>query len=97
MKKAWLLAVLVAGCASMTACKGGGAEMVKAQEGFADEACACKELPCVQEVQKKQAAWIKEHGGAAVGDESDYEKIEAANKKLTDCVTKVAQAVSGGG
>jgi len=80
---------------ALNACKGGGAELVKAQEKFAEDACACKDLECVKKVQAEQQKWVAEHGAAATGSEEDAEKIAAANKKLTDCVTKLATASAG--
>ena len=80
---------------ALNACKGGGAEIVKAQEKFADDACACKDLDCVKKVQADQQKWVTEHGAAATGSEEDAEKIAAANKKLTDCVTKLASGAAG--
>jgi len=80
---------------ALSACKGGGAELVKAQEKFAEDACACKDLECVKKIQAEQQKWVAEHGAAATGSEEDAEKIAAANKKLTDCVTKLATAGAG--
>ena len=80
---------------ALGACKGGGAELVKAQEKFAEDACACKDLECVKKVQADQQKWVAEHGAAATGSEEDAEKIAAANQKLTDCVTKLAAASAG--
>ena len=80
---------------ALSACKGGGAELVKAQEKFAEDACACKDLECVKKIQAEQQKWVTEHGAAATGSEEDAEKIAAANQKLTDCVTKLATAAAG--
>ena len=44
---------------------------------------------CVKAVQKEQDDWVKQHGDAAVGSEEDGAKVTAANKRLTDCATKV--------
>src|SRR5256885_225623 len=74
-----LLSLLVAACGH----KGG--EFVKAQEGFADRVCACSDVDCVKAVQKDQDDWVTKHGEASVGSEEDGAKVQAANKRLTDC------------
>jgi len=71
-------------------CKGG--EMLKAQEGFANKVCACKDIACVRKVQKEQEAWVKKHGEAAVGNEEMAKKMNAVNKKMTDCIKKIVAA-----
>lgn len=78
--------------ALLAGCGGGGDEMVKAQEGFADKACACQDLDCIKAVQAEQNAWVAQHGGAAMGDEESYAKIETANKRLSECIQKVVAA-----
>jgi hypothetical protein len=75
----------------LSAC-GDGNEMVEAQERFADKACACKDLACIKAVQDEQNAWVAQHGGVAVGDEDSYAKIEAANKRLSECIQQVVSA-----
>ena len=84
----WSLRAVVLTSLVVSGCTSESSKMLEAQEAFADEACACKDAKCIQSVHKKQRAWIKEHGATAVGSESDLEKIEAANKRLMDCVTK---------
>ena len=83
MKRAAMMACAVLFAATAAVGCGGGDEMVAAQEGFADKACACKDLDCIKAVQNEQSAWVAKHGGAAMGDEESYVKIEAANKRLT--------------
>lgn len=65
-------------------------EALKAQAGFKDKICACADMACVKGVQKEQEAWIKEQGQAHLGaSESDYEKLQAIEKEMSECLQKI--------
>ena len=66
--------------------------MVQAQEDFANKTCACKDIACIKGVQKEQEDWVAKNGQGGVGSESDGEKVNAANKKMTDCANKIISA-----
>lgn len=85
-----VLVVMVASILCLS-CGGGGGEMVKAQEGFADKACACKTIDCIKGVQQEQVTWVTEHGQAGIGNEEAAAKIEAANTRLSECIQKIVQ------
>jgi hypothetical protein len=69
----------------------GASEAAKKMEEWADKVCACKDMDCIQKVQKEQEEWISKNGQAHAGaSEADAKKVEAATKKMTDCVTKIA-------
>lgn len=73
------------------ACDSGGSEYVKKFEGFAEQACACKDAACVTKVSQEQADWLSKNAAeAAKLDAKDAEKIGAATTKMAECTTKVA-------
>lgn len=92
MKRAMAVSCAAILVVSLAACGGGGDAMVEAQEGFADKTCACQSFDCVKAVQEEQNAWVAKHGGAAMGDEDTYSKIEAANKRLSECIQRIVAA-----
>lgn len=84
-------------CGTLGACDSGGGEYVKGIEDFAEKACACKDADCVTKVSQESADWLSKNAEkAAKLDAGDAEKVGAATKKMTDCVTKIATAGAGG-
>jgi hypothetical protein len=77
----------------------GGSAAVKEMESIANKVCECKDMECIQKVQKEQEEWVAKNGDAFAGSEADAEKMSAATQKMTDCVTKVveAEAAKAGG
>ena len=74
---------------------GDAEEAVKAQEEFANRACACSDIACIQGIQEEQAEWMKENGADLLGaDEEDAQRITAATEKMAKCAQDIAQ---GGG
>ena len=73
-------------------CKKGGAagEMKK----FADDICACKDMDCVQKVQKDFADKNKDKKGDVKLSESEAKAVAEASDKMTKCIEKIA---GGGG
>ena len=96
MKYSCVFVLCLFALALFTACGGGGEAAVKAQEGFADKACACQDIECVKGVQAEQAAWVAQNGEAMRGSEEDGAKIEAANRKLSECIQKIVQKAAAG-
>jgi hypothetical protein len=81
---------LSAGGLGLTGCKGN--KLLQAQKKFAEKACACKNIACIKELQKEQAAFVQKHGQAAVGSQSDAKKMQEYNQKMTKCITKIVRA-----
>jgi hypothetical protein len=78
------------------ACDSGGAEYVKAMDGFAEKACACKDAECITTVSKEQADWLTKNAETAAKLEAeDAEKITAAGTKMAECATKIATEAAG--
>ncbi|MCR9166229.1 MAG: hypothetical protein ACE37F_31920 [Nannocystaceae bacterium] len=81
---------------SLTACDSGGGEYVKAMEGFAEQACACKDAECTTKVAKEQADWLAANAEkAAKLSPEDAQKVTAATTKLTECTVKITTEAAG--
>ncbi len=87
MKKttALLSAMLLSGSLALGAC--GENEHVKTAKKIEDKACSCKDVKCVQEVQKMLVKFQKEAGDKKVA-KSDGKKIEKSMKNAATCITK---------
>ncbi|MDX2419414.1 MAG: hypothetical protein QNK19_18285 [Xanthomonadales bacterium] len=70
-------------------------KVIKAQEGFADKACACNTIACVKKVQEEQNAWVAAYGHTVTGNDETVAQLEAANKRLSECILKVVEEVQG--
>jgi hypothetical protein len=80
--------VALAGC--------GKNKLVKATEDYADKTCACKDMDCVKKETEAYSKVVDESKDSR-GSDDDVKAIEAAGKKASDCVTKIATAGAGGG
>ena len=69
----------------------GGNDAVKKMEEMAEKVCACKDMDCMQKVQKEAEEWAKTQPKEEpkVSDE-EKKKVEAATKKMTECAMKLA-------
>ena len=77
---------------------GEGETGLKELEGFADAACACKDVTCLQGVLERQQKWIETHGDELVAASvKDSKRVEAATRKMTECAERIAKGKSGGG
>lgn len=81
---------LLAAVGCLTAC--GGSAAVEEMERIADKVCECKDMDCVKQVQKEQEEWVAKNGDSFAGTEADGERMNKANAKMTECVTKVVTA-----
>ncbi len=75
---------------------GEGEAALKELEGFADAACACKDVTCLQGVLERQQKWIETHGEDLVAASvKDSKRVEAATRKMTECAERIAKGKSG--
>jgi hypothetical protein len=81
-----LATVALAGC--------GKNKLVKATEDYADKTCACKDMDCVKKETDAYGKVVDESKDSR-GSDDDVKAIEAAGKKASDCITKLATAGAG--
>jgi hypothetical protein len=92
MKKIMIGAFVALGFSMTAACGGGlGAKMT----AFADKACACKDLDCLQGVQKEMTDFAMANKEAK-GTESDMKAAQAAMTKIAECAGKLAAGAAAG-
>jgi hypothetical protein len=77
------IALLVTFALSLTAC---GKTVVQQVEALADEACACKDKPCIEGVKQKMDELKKSASKPADADEP---ALEAAAKRMQQCAMTI--------
>jgi hypothetical protein len=76
---------------------GDGEAALKKQEAFAERACNCPDVACLQKVQQAQAKWIEDHGDELVAaGMADSERLQAAVDKTAKCAERIARAQANG-
>ena len=64
---------------------------MKEMESIADETCACKDMACLANVQKKMAK-ATEKLNDANGTEADSKKLLEVMSRISSCIAKLASA-----
>ena len=80
--KTTISAALIAGAFALGACGGGGGSDASKYEKLTTEACACKDLACIDEVAKKRREF-------SMGLRKKYKKKEDAPKELVNKVEEL--------
>ena len=81
----WLvLLAFVAGC--------GKNEFVELYEDMVDQVCSCKDLKCVDDVNKDTERKIKTMGREQEGSYADKKAIDDASVRRTECIRTLTAA-----
>jgi hypothetical protein len=91
MKRLMLTAIFTLGVGALAS--GCSNDTVKRVKALADEACACTDAACGDEVDKKYLALVKE--GQKRGSEDDRKEVEAAFARMRECIAKARTAGPG--
>src|SRR5579883_2003955 len=91
MKKISIAFAATLALMTFAGCKKKGGDMGQ----LAKDVCACKDMACAQDVQKKFAE--KQGGGDKAADTKEpSDDDKKAMKEMTDCMTKLASSGAGG-
>lgn len=89
--KTLICALSLAATFAVVACGSEHDAAVDKLEALAEEVCACKDAACVDEVEAKMEAFMKENAELKGKDvpEETVEKLQAAGKKAFACMQTI--------